>query len=162
MNRGACRATVHGVKKETQLSNQTTNRLNLALLQITLILPSLSKVEEKGYHISVGMEYSKNNVDTESSLRLAEKKMYDEKAKYYQNKETKAITKLANRSMEAGYTGINEIDACLSAMSIKYLGVFCLSHNNDDAKLILSPSYFSESQLLQTDYLLVIISGTSV
>ena len=47
MNRGACRATVHGVKKETQLSNQTTNSLNLALLQITLILPSLSKVEEK-------------------------------------------------------------------------------------------------------------------
>ena len=47
MDRGAWWATVHGVTKETQLSDQTTNRLNLALLQIALILPSLSKVEEK-------------------------------------------------------------------------------------------------------------------
>ena len=102
------------------------------------------QIEEMKYHISIGIKYGDGYSDIEELVSEAEKLMYIEKARYYQNKELNKVTNLTNRTMESVETGINEIDACLAVMSVRYLGIFCVSHNNDYSRQILVPSYFSE------------------
>ncbi|MBQ8808521.1 MAG: GGDEF domain-containing protein, partial [Clostridia bacterium] len=48
------------------------------------------KVEEMNYHISIGMDFCKKNIDAESLVLQAEKRMYEDKARYYQQKEQNA------------------------------------------------------------------------
>lgn len=102
------------------------------------------QIEEMKYHVSIGVKYCDENFDVEETVSAAEKLMYAEKARYYQNKGLKKVTKLANRTIETVQTGNKEIDACLAVMRVRYLGVYCVSHKEDSAIQILAPSYFSE------------------
>jgi len=103
-----------------------------------------NRIEEMKYHISIGVERGDGVTDIEELVNKAEKLMYDEKARYYQGKEVHKISRLANRRMEAYFTGIKEIDAYISVISVHCLGVFCVSHKIDKSVQVLSPSYFSE------------------
>lgn len=44
------------------------------------------KVDQSGYCISIGMEYQKELKDMEDIIRMAERRMYDEKRRYYEEK----------------------------------------------------------------------------
>lgn len=44
------------------------------------------KVDQSGYCISIGMEYQKEPKDMEDIIRMAERGMYDEKRRYYEEK----------------------------------------------------------------------------
>ncbi len=101
-------------------------------------------IESMKYHVSVGVMSNENGLSVEELVNEAEKKMYDEKAKYYQNKELSKITSMSDRNVSAIHTGIKEIDACLSVMSMRYIGVFSVSLKKDTAVEILAPtSYFN-------------------
>ena len=102
------------------------------------------KIEEMKYHISIGIKYGNAELTVEELMNSAEKLMYAQKAKYYQNKEAKVISNFTHRTMEAEVSGIKEIDAYLSAMGQRFLGVYCVMHESDTALSVLSPSYFSE------------------
>lgn len=102
-----------------------------------------AKIEEKKYYISVGVKCSESGMTVDELVIEAERIMYAEKAKYYQKKEIKKMSQVANRSMELSFTGINEIDACMALLSKRYLGIYCVSHKIDSAFKVLTPSYFS-------------------
>ncbi len=102
------------------------------------------KIEEMKYHISYGIKQIEENMPIEEMVNEAEKIMRDAKARYYQNREVKKIPRLSERKMEADFTGIKEIDAFISVMSVTCLGIFCVSHKADKSTQILSPAYFSD------------------
>ena len=94
------------------------------------------------YHISVGMDFRSKNIDTEAMVNEAEKRMYEAKSRYYQQKETKSIHEAKNRDVEHISTGILEFDSLLSIISQRYLGIYCVSLSSDTARRVLMPSYF--------------------
>jgi diguanylate cyclase (GGDEF)-like protein len=101
----------------------------------------VDRTEEKGYHISIGMTYSIKNIETESLVRDAEKRMYDAKAKYYQNKEKKSIAKSGERKFKFIDTGIKDLDMMIKVLSGHYSGIYSVSLETDIARRIIMPSY---------------------
>ncbi|MBQ2285127.1 MAG: hypothetical protein II244_05635, partial [Clostridia bacterium] len=81
------------------------------------------------------------NTNTEEMVKEAEVKMYEEKAKYYQNKEQETIeTHKADDYIKMD-TGINEIDTMLTVLQEHYNGIYKVSLSDDIATRILMPSY---------------------
>ena len=111
--------------------------------EVTLKLKAVNeKIEDMKYHVSLGIKCGEAGMTLEELVVSAEKLMYEEKARYYQNKEKEKMAKLTRNEMEIELTGIEEIDACLSTMSMRYRGVFCLSHRDDCVRTLMSPTYF--------------------
>jgi len=103
----------------------------------------INEVEAMDYHISVGMDYRSKNIDTSETVKEAEKRMYEAKARYYQQKEQKSISEVKDHNIEHISTGINEFDSLLSIISKRYLGIYCVSLQSDTARRVLMPSYFN-------------------
>lgn len=95
------------------------------------------KITEKNYHVSIGMDYVVKNIDTVSVVKNAEKRMYEAKAKYYQQKDQENVKSVQVENTEHCITGIREIDALLSVASIRYIAVEYVSLNKDASKQIL-------------------------
>lgn len=99
------------------------------------------KVEEMNYHISIGMDFRAKNTETESLVKEAERRMYEAKAQYYQQKDQSALEKSDNMIVERISTGIREFDAVLSIMSRRYCGIYCVNMRTDIAREVLIPAY---------------------
>ena len=105
-----------------------------------------SQIEEMKYHISVGVKFIDEDTEIEELVNEAEKEMYDDKAKYYQDKQTAKNTGANNNSIETISTGIKEVDACLSVIGNHYQGMYSVNIKKDMWTQILAPSsYFKES-----------------
>lgn len=106
------------------------------------------KTEKMGYHISVGMNYSIKNVNTDSLVREAEKRMYDAKARYYQQKETGSVARSDERKYKFIETGVKDLDMMVKVLSGHYSGIYYVSLETDIARRIIMPSYldFSEKE----------------
>ena len=118
--------------------NKAKEDIEKAISELTV------KVEEMNYYISVGMDFCTHNVDTGSLVSQAEKRMYEEKAKYYQKKEKRALEEVDEQNVQFVATGNREIDTLLSVMSKRYHGVYCVSLSSGKARKILMPSYLSQ------------------
>lgn len=96
------------------------------------------------YHVAIGVSYRSQNTNTEEMVREAEVRMYEEKAKYYQNKEQKKVTN------QEGFihlkTGIKEIDTLISVLKEKYFGIYRVSLDTNSAHRILMPAYLGYSE----------------
>ena len=106
------------------------------------------KTEKMDYHISVGMNYSIRNVNTDSLVREAEKRMYDAKARYYQEKEKTSVTRSDERNYKFIETGNKDLDMMVKVLSGHYSGIYYVSLDTDVARRIIMPSYldFSEKE----------------
>ena len=94
----------------------------------------------KKYHVAVGLSFREQNTDTEKLVKEAEKRMYEEKAEYYQNKQ-QVTTANNNREYIQLKTGIQEIDTMLSILKENYNGIYRVSLDSDKARRILMPAY---------------------
>lgn len=103
-----------------------------------------TKIAGMNYHVSVGMDFRAKNTDTEAMVSVAEKRMYEDKAKYYQSKEHRIIDKETEDGIECISTGISEFDALLSVLSNRYHGIYCVSLESGKARRILMPAYLSQ------------------
>ena len=103
------------------------------------------QLEPRDYHVSIGMAYRTQNTDTEEMVREAELRMYEDKAKYYQNKEKTAHTSTEDEYLQAK-TGILEIDAMLSILKESYNGIYCVSLDTDRARRLLMPAYLGYNE----------------
>ncbi len=101
----------------------------------------IEQLRIKEYNVAIGMSYRKQNTNCEELVREAEKRMYEAKAKYYQNKEEKSIAQDTDKNYEQIKTGIREIDAMISVLKEHYNGIYRVSLNADSAHRILMPSY---------------------
>jgi len=110
-----------------------------------VIEESIRQFEEllkpKNYHVAIGVSYRSVNTNTEEMVKEAEVKMYEAKAKYYQNKEEKNIKKHKSDDYVNISTGIGEIDTMLSVMQEHYSGIYKVSLDTDSASRILMPAY---------------------
>ena len=102
---------------------------------------SKAEIEEMKYHISVGVEFGKNVDNIVAMVNSAEKYMYEDKARYYQQKDKKGVWKNEEYTVERISSGIEEIDAALSVMSRHYVGVYYVSLEKDEVSPVLIPAY---------------------
>lgn len=98
------------------------------------------------YSVAIGMSFRRRNINTEELLTEAEKRMYDAKAQYYQNKDTKTVSSVGVQEYDIIKTGIGEIDVLLTAMKERYNGIYKVSLNTDEAHRILMPSYLGYNE----------------
>ena len=99
----------------------------------------LEQVEQRGYHVAVGMSYRSQNNSCDEMVREAEVRMYEAKAKYYQDKEQRNTSDEEDTYICAE-TGSKEMNALLSVMKEHYNGIYKVSLATDCADRILSPS----------------------
>ena len=115
------------------LKDELENRLKILL----------DKVNEANYHISYGVEYSNGSTSPDILIEKAEKKMYERKAMYYQEKDSKTIPAQVDLTSEHIETGIRDLNEALNAISKRYIGIYSVSLDSDEAKHILSPNYLN-------------------
>ena len=98
------------------------------------------------YHVAIGISYREQNTNTEEMVREAEKRMYEAKAQYYQNKQQTSISSDTDKSYVQTKTGIREIDTMISILKEHYNGIYRVSLDNDNAHRILMPSYLGYNE----------------
>ncbi len=100
-------------------------------------------IEEMKYHISAGVAFGDGEMDVEEMVNEAERRMYIEKAKYYSYVEHRAADVYMGDTVPMD-TGIEEIDACLSVLGIRYSGIYYVSLKSNKAVKLLAPTGFEE------------------
>ncbi len=98
------------------------------------------------YHIASGISYRSQNTNTKEMVSEAEKRMYEAKAQYYQNKELKTNSINSGEEYVQLKTGIVEIDTLLSMLKENYNGIYRVSLDSDKAKRILMPAYLGYNE----------------
>lgn len=101
----------------------------------------LEQLKPHDYHVAVGMSYRAQMSSCDEMVREAEARMYEAKAKYYQDKEQRNNADEKDDGYVCTKTGIKEVDAMLSIMKEHYNGIYRVSLDTDYASRILSPSY---------------------
>ena len=104
------------------------------------------QLEPMDYHVAVGMSYRTQNMNTEEMVREAEIRMYEAKAQYYQEKETKRALSDNDNGYVHTKTGILEIDTMLSVMKEKYNGIYRVDLDTNRAHRILMPAYLGYNE----------------
>ncbi len=95
---------------------------------------------KENYHVSVGYSISEGNADIELLLKESEKRMYESKARYYQEKSEKAGSeKTPDVHVSHISTGSADVDAALTIMSLRYQGIYVVSLDTDEARAIMIP-----------------------
>ena len=105
----------------------------------------LEQLKPRGYHVAVGMSFRSQNTNTEEMVKEAEIRMFENKAKYYQNKEKQTNDSAENEYVQAK-TGILEIDTILSVLKESYNGIYRVSLDTDRGRRILMPAYLKYNE----------------
>ena len=106
----------------------------------------LEQLKVHDYHVAVGHSYRTQNTNTDDMVREAEIRMYETKAKYYQNKEQQIAPSSSEKEFIQAKTGIIEIDAMLSILKENYNGIYRVSLDTDRAKRVLMPAYLNYNE----------------
>lgn len=104
------------------------------------------QLKPRDYHVAVGMSYRSQNTGCDEMVREAEIRMYEEKARYYQDKEQQNSAGEKGDAYVCTQTGIKEIDTLLSVMKDHYNGIYRVSLDTDSAGRILMPSYLGYNE----------------
>jgi len=102
-----------------------------------------AETEESGYHVSIGYSFADGKKNIETIINEAEKRMYEAKAKYYQDKARKAAeTSEAVATISHVDTGNADVDAALSVISQRYYGIYAVNLEKNTARIILVSEAF--------------------
>lgn len=101
-------------------------------------------IKADGYHISPGAVFSPEGGDINELIKIAERRMMNKKAEYYQAKADEIISKTDSKHVDIVATGNYELDSCLSVLGMHYLGVYFVSLDNDSFVPLLSSYQLSE------------------
>lgn len=105
-----------------------------------------AQLKSADYHVAIGVSYREQNINTEEMVQEAEKRMYEAKAQYYQNKERTSTSKSEDENYIQTKTGILEIDTMISVLKDHYNGIYRVSLESDTAHRILMPSYLGYNE----------------
>ena len=100
------------------------------------------RIEEKGYHISVGMESMKNKPFIYEMVKQAERNMFEAKRCYHEDTGDIQNIRGMNRKLEKTLMEKRDLDVFRSVLSSKYLGVYIVDLKIDTFRYIYIPSYF--------------------
>lgn len=104
------------------------------------------QLEAMDYHVAIGVSYRTQDLNIEELVGEAENRMYEAKAKYYQDKEKKNMSDVSDKGFVYTKTGISEIDALISVLKEKYNGIYCVDLNTDKVHMILTPAYLGYNE----------------
>lgn len=100
------------------------------------------EVLAKGYHVSIGMSWRETDIEVDEMVREAEKKMYESKRLYYQEKGDIRKARDMNRRLETMLLQKKDSEAFLSILACQFLGVYIVDLLTDKARYIYIPEYF--------------------
>jgi len=106
----------------------------------------VEQLKVRGYNVAIGTSYRSRNVNCEELVREAEIRMYEAKARYYQNKEMNDTSSVNECSYLQTKTGIREIDTMISVLQEHYNGIYRVSLKTDKAHRILMPAYLGYNE----------------
>ena len=106
----------------------------------------IQQIKIKDYNVAIGISHRNRNINCEEMVREAEIRMYEAKAQYYQEKETKKISQMDDKGYVQTKTGILEIDAMISILKEKYNGIYRVDLDTDKAHRILMPAYLGYNE----------------
>ncbi len=104
------------------------------------------QIKTRDYHVAIGTSHRNRNTNCEEMVREAEIRMYEAKAQYYQEKETKNISHMDDKGYVHTKTGILEIDAMISILKENYNGIYRVDLDTDKAHRILMPAYLGYNE----------------
>ena len=104
------------------------------------------QIKTRDYHVAIGTSHRNRNTNCEEMVREAEIRMYEAKAQYYQEKETKNISHMDDKGYVHTKTGILEIDAMISILRENYNGIYRVDLDTDEAHRILMPAYLGYNE----------------
>ena len=104
------------------------------------------QIKTRDYHVAIGTSHRNRNTNCEEMVREAEIRMYEAKAQYYQEKETRNISHMDDKGYVHTKTGILEIDAMISILKENYNGIYRVDLDTDKAHRILMPTYLGYNE----------------
>lgn len=110
-----------------------------------------SNIQSHNYHVSVGLAYQDSSHNISHLITEAERKMYENKRHYYEEKGDVTKAREMNKKLEQILLEKRDYDSFLSIISSYFLGVYVVDFRNGLTRAIYKPSYFSD-MLLETDY----------
>lgn len=105
------------------------------------------KTERMNYYVSIGVSFRTTVQNCDELVKKAESLMYEDKARYYQQKQTVAKELLAGK--ETGVhikTGMQDLDRVLDIMSEEYKGIYSVALKTNFARCILSSTYLTSNE----------------
>ena len=106
----------------------------------------IEQLKQKNYNVAIGMSYRSCSTNCEEMVREAELRMYEAKARYYQDKEQVSLSEDNDKNYIQVKTGIREIDTMISVLKEHYNGIYRVSLDKDTANRILMPSYLGYNE----------------
>ncbi len=106
----------------------------------------VEQLKTTDYNVAIGLSYRKQNINCEEMVREAEIRMYEAKAQYYQEKETRNTSHIDDNGYVHTKTGILEIDAMISILKESYNGIYRVDIDTDKAHRILMPAYLGYNE----------------
>lgn len=97
-----------------------------------------------GYHVSTGMEWREDSFAIDEMTGEAERKMYEEKHRYYEKKGDVKQAREMNRILEGILREKKDADAFLSVLASNFKGVYFVNVNTDSIRSIYIPEYFKD------------------
>ena len=101
----------------------------------------LAELEREDYHVAIGVAYRNNSTDVEEMVKEAEGRMYDSKARYYQNKEQASVYSYDEAGYIQGTFEPHEIEYVLLEARAHFSGVLRISLDTDISHIILAKAY---------------------
>ena len=101
-------------------------------------------LEELGYEISIGMEWSDKDPDIKTMVNLAEEAMQREKKLYYQKNGRERQLRALDQQLEQMVLEKQDADTFLSILAPDFKGVYFVDLGSDTIRHLYIPSYFEE------------------
>lgn len=111
------------------------------------IFAAEKRIQEKGYHISVGIARWEDEPFVYGMIKQAESRMFEAKRKYHEGQGDVDGIRLMNRKLEETLMEKRNLDVFRAVLSSKYLGVYIVDLKVDTFRSIYIPSYFDEAAL---------------
>ena len=100
-----------------------------------------AQLEEKDYHVAIGVSYRNSCANFKEMIKDAENRMYDSKAHYYQNKKQSSVYSDNGIGYIQGDFEPNEIEYILLESRAYFSGVLRISLGEDTSHIIMAKAY---------------------
>lgn len=100
------------------------------------------RLQREGYYISAGWDVCRDRRFMQRSIIEAEKKMYEDKERYYNSIGKNKKKRVINEKLEHFLTEKRDQDSFLRVIASDFLGVYAVNLNTDDTRVICKPDYF--------------------
>lgn len=101
------------------------------------------RLDKRNYHVSIGLAWRGTHTHIDRMITTAERRMYEAKHKYYEEKGDLSKAREMNQKLEQILLEKKDADTFLSIISSYFRGVYVVNPQTDDVRTIYKQSHFS-------------------